>query len=242
VPRTTGCKMAIEDMTGSKARVPLYVPERREFTPEAVDALRQIFTLFDSDMDALLNRYDCCARRVMRVPARWHHARVWPWLQSGAEQVPASHRWLRPWRRGAYALSRSLSLRARPVEWWPCAFPCPPQEYRFLISHFDNKNGLLTSDGFVAAYKYIFEARECNQAKVCCSACGERGRRWAGFMLCRALAPADVGGPQVAGLQRAARACQRSWLCHLGALREAGVYRAVHKLLDAHVVHGWMRL
>lgn len=41
-----------------------------------------------------------------------------------------------------------------------------PEEYRFLIQYFDNRDGALTMDGFLAAYLYVFQSRGCNEAQL----------------------------------------------------------------------------
>jgi hypothetical protein len=56
VPYSTGTKLAIEDLTGSKARARLYDAAAAEFTPAATDALRLLFGMFDGDMDGILER------------------------------------------------------------------------------------------------------------------------------------------------------------------------------------------
>lgn len=40
------------------------------------------------------------------------------------------------------------------------------QEYKFLMQYFDNFNAGLTCDGFISAYKYIFESRSCDEAQL----------------------------------------------------------------------------
>jgi hypothetical protein len=40
------------------------------------------------------------------------------------------------------------------------------QEYAFLMRHFDQKDGQLTCDGFLAAYKYIVDSRGSNEDQV----------------------------------------------------------------------------
>lgn len=109
VPRTTGCKLDIADMTGTKEKTTLYIPLKKEFSPECIIALEEVFERFDADLDGVL------ARPEMNKFQR---------LTDGCDMGD--------------------------------------EEYRFLCQYFDNTNGQLTKDGFVAAYKYIFDSRGCD--------------------------------------------------------------------------------